>query len=112
MRALHVVRVNLELRLRIDLRVVGKQQVAIRLLRVSFLRVFVNDNPSVKYAVRVAAENAIVKLAAAAVRLGVLDKHVIIEMLATRSGKQTVDKAIAAFAIQHRMHIVANDSAA
>src|SRR5713226_4213113 len=39
-RALHVVGVDLQLRLGVDLRVVGKQQVAVGLLGVGFLRIF------------------------------------------------------------------------
>ena len=44
-RALHVVRIDLQLRLRIDLRIVVQQQVAIRLLGTCLLRVLVDQNP-------------------------------------------------------------------
>ena len=53
-RALHVVGVDLQLRLGVDLRVIGEQQVAVGLLGVGLLRVFVHDDAAVKNAVRVA----------------------------------------------------------
>ena len=49
---LHIVRVDFQLRLGVDLGVVGEQQVAVGLLGVSLLRVFVDDDPSVEDAVR------------------------------------------------------------
>ena len=81
-RALHVVGVDFKLRFGVDLRLIGKQQVAIGLLGVGLLRVLVHDDAAVKDAMCAAVENAVVELAAAAVRLGVLDEHVIVEMLA------------------------------
>ena len=101
-RALHVVRVNFELRLGVDLRGIGKQQVAVGLLRVGFLRVLVDDDAAVKHAVRVAVENSVVKLAAAAVRAGVFDEHVIVEVLPAVADEQAVDQALAALAAQER----------
>ena len=68
-RAFHVVGVDFELRLGVDLRLIGKQQVAIGLLGVGFLRVLVDDDAAMENAVRTAVENAVVELAAAAVRL-------------------------------------------
>ncbi len=111
-RALHVVGVNFELRLGVDLRVVGEQQVAIGLLGVGLLRVFVDDDASVKNAVGMIVENAVVELTAAAVRAGVLDQHVVIEMLAAVADEQAIDQALSAFTGQHRMHVVAHQSSA
>ena len=91
---------------------IGKQQVAIGLLGVGLLRVLVDDDAAVKDAVRAAVENAVVELAAAAVRAGVLDQHVVVEMLAAVADEQAVDQALAAFAGQHRMHVVAHQRAA
>ena len=51
-RAFHVVGVNLELRLGVDARVVGEQQVAVGLLGVGLLRVLVHDDAAVEYAAR------------------------------------------------------------
>ena len=47
-RALHVVGEDLELRLRVDLRVVGQQQRLVRLLRVGLLRVLADDDLAVE----------------------------------------------------------------
>ena len=110
-RALYVVGVNFQLRLGVDLSFARKQQIAICLLRVGLLRVFVDDDATMKHAVRASAKNAIVKLAAAAVRLRVLDQHVVVQMLAAGSGEQAVDQAIAAFAVEDWMYVVANDAA-
>ena len=101
-RALHVVGVNFELRLGVDLRVIGKQQVAVGLLGVGFLRVLVHDDAAVKHAVRVAVEDAVVELAAAAMRAGVFDEHVVVEVLAAIADEQAIDQALAAFARKNR----------
>ena len=112
MRAFHIVGINFQLRLGVDLRVVGEQQVAVGLLGVGLLRIFVDDNAAVENAVRVIIQNAVVKLAAAAVRAGVLDEHVIVEMLAAIADEQAVDQALAALAREHRMDVVAHQPAA
>src|SRR5262249_40408069 len=66
MRALHIVGVDFQLWLGIDLSLIGEQQVAIGLLGISLLRVFMNDNASVKDTMRVAVQDSVVKLAAVA----------------------------------------------
>ena len=65
-----------------------------------------------KDAVGVAVENAVIELAAAAMRAGVLDQHVVIHMLAAVADEEAVDETLAAFAGQHGMDIVANEPAA
>src|ERR1051325_10320215 len=76
--ALHIVSVDFKLRLGIDLRVIGKQQVAVGLLGVRLLGVFMNDNPAMENAVSLPVQNPVVKLAAVAVRTRVLDEHVVV----------------------------------
>src|SRR5262249_17147161 len=73
MRSLHIVGVNLELRLGVDLPVVREQQVAIGLLGIGLLRVLVDDDPAVENAMRMIVEDAIVELPAVAMRLRVLN---------------------------------------
>ena len=107
-RALHVVGVDLQLRLGVDLRVVGKQQVAVGLLGVGLLRVLVHDDAAVKDAVRLAIENPVVELPAAAVRAGMLHQHVVVQVLAAIADEETVDQALSPFACQHRVHVVAH----
>src|SRR6185312_5374601 len=77
-RALHIVSINFKLRLGINLRVIGKQQVAVGLLGVRLLGVFVNDDPAMENAVSLPVQNPVVKLAAVAVRTGVLHEHVVV----------------------------------
>jgi hypothetical protein len=108
--ALDIIGVDLELRLGVNLCVIGKQQVAIRLLGVGLLRVFVHYNAPVKDAMRMSIQNAVIELAAAAMRTGVLDMHVVVEMLPSISNKEAVDQALAAFSAKDGMHIVANQS--
>jgi len=79
--ALHIIGVDLQLRLGIDLRVVREQQIAVRLLGVGLLRVLVDHNATVENAVRMPIENSVVKLSTARVRAGVLDQHVIVQVL-------------------------------
>ena len=73
MRALHVVGVDLQLGLGVDLRVVGEEQVAVGLFRVGLLRIFVHDDPAMKDAMRMVVENSVVELAAAAMRTCMFD---------------------------------------
>ena len=110
--ALHVVGVDFQLRLGVNLRVVGKQQVAVRLLGVGFLRVFVHDDAAVENPVRMAIQDSVVELAAAAVWAGVLYVHVIVEMLVIVAHEDAVDQTLSTFAGQHWVDIVADQSAA
>src|SRR5262249_18120411 len=110
--ALHVVGVDLELGLGVDLRVVGEQQVAVGLLGVGLLRVRVNDDAPVEDAVGALVEDAVIKLAAAAVRAGMLDEHVVVHVLGAAPDEEAVDEALAAFPREHRMNVIANQAAA
>ena len=112
MRAFHVIGVDLQLWLGIDLRVIGKQQVTVRLLGIGFLRVFVYHDASMEDTMRVAIQNSVVELAAATVRAGMLDVHVIVEMLAAVAEEQPVDKALSTFSGEHGVNVVANQAAA
>src|SRR5215471_2999923 len=91
MRTLYVVGIDLQLRLGVDLCVVREQQVAIRLLGVGLLRIFVNDDAAVKHAMRVAVEDAVIKLAAATVWAGMLYQHVIVQVLLAIPDKEAID---------------------
>ena len=98
MGAFHVVGVNFKLRFGIDLRIVRKQKVAVGLLGVRFLRVFMDNDASVENAVSVIVEDSVVKLAAATAGAGVLDQHVIVEMLSPVADEEPIDQAFASFA--------------
>ena len=106
MRTLHVIRMNLQLRLRVDLRIVGEEQIAVGLFGIGLLCVFVHDDPAVKDTMSMIVQDSVIKLPAAAVRAGMLDQHVIIDVLMVRAEEQAVDQALASFAGQNRMHVV------
>src|SRR5258708_29679767 len=108
-RALHVVGVDFKLRLGVNLCVVREQQVAVGLLGISLLCVLVDNDSSVKYAVRFVGQNAVVKLAAAAMRAGMLHEHVVVQMLASGSDEEAVDQALATFACKNWMNIVTHN---
>jgi len=68
-RALHVVGVDLELRLAVGARFGGEQQVVVGLLRVGALRAGPHDDASVEDAMRPLGQHAVEELVARAVRL-------------------------------------------
>src|SRR5215470_18517319 len=65
-----------------------------------------------KYPMCLPVENSVVELSAARMRAGVLDVHVVVEMLAIMADKQTIDQALSAFAGKYRMHVVADQAPA
>ena len=69
-----------------------------------------DDDAAVKHAMGVAIQNSVIKLPAAAVRAGMFDVHVIVEMLPSLAHEQTVNQAFAALARQHRVNIVTHQS--
>src|SRR5579871_4731645 len=64
MGALHVVGVDLKLRFRVDLRIIGKQKVPVGLLGVSVLRVLVDNDAAMKHAASMLVEDAVIELPA------------------------------------------------
>ena len=111
-RALHVVGKDLELRLGVDRRVVRQQQRPVGLLRVGLLRVDAHDDLAVEDRARAAAEDALVDLVARAVRLGVIDRRVRVDQPLAVGQVQAVQRALGAFAVEHRDDVVADDAAA
>ena len=57
-------------------------------------------------------ENAVVKLAAAALRLRVLHQHVVVEMLTSSADEKSVDQALGALTRENGMDVVAHQAAA
>ena len=101
-RALHVVRENLELRLRVDLRVVREQQRLVRLLRVRLLRVLTDDDLAVEDRAGLAGQDALVELVARAVRHRVVDRRVRVDERVAAGHIQAVERAFRALARQRR----------
>ena len=90
---LYVVGVDLQLRLGVDRGIVGQQQGLVGLLGVGLLGVLANEDLAVEDAVGLAVENALVQLMAGAVRPGVVDLGVVIDMLRPVDDVQPVQGA-------------------
>src|SRR5215471_17760091 len=67
-----IIRTDLELRLRIDLRVFRKKQVSAVLHRIGFLCVLSDDDGAVENALRLPAKDSLVQLAAGRMRFPVI----------------------------------------
>src|ERR1043165_6870779 len=92
--ALHVVGVNLELRLGVRGGVVGKQKILIGLFRVGFLRDLLHEDAAVEDALGFVVEDAVEVFVAGAMRLGVLDNHVVIGQLLAAREIEPVENAL------------------
>ena len=106
-RAFHVVGVNLQLRLGVRRRVVGKQQIFVGLLGVGFLRRRVHINPAVENAPRFVVQNPVEILVAGAMRLRVFHNHVMVRQLLAARQIQAVEDALQTFARQVGANIIA-----
>ena len=69
-----------------------------------------NDDAAVKDAVRPIIQDAVVELAAGAMRAGMLNQHVVVEVLVAIADEQAIDQAFGTFAGQNGMHVVANQA--
>ncbi len=106
-RAFHVVRVNLQLRLGVHRRVLGEQQVFVRLLGVGLLRVGPHQDAAVENALRTPVQDAVVIFVAVAMRFGVLDDHVVVRQLVVPRQVKPVQHAFHAFVRQAGADVVA-----
>ena len=111
-RALHVVGEDLELRLGVDRRIVREQQHLVGLLRVGLLRVEPHEDLAVEHALAAIVEDALVELVALAVRLGVIDGRVVVHQPIAVDQVEPVHRAVDAFAVEHRVDVVAHQPAA
>ena len=107
MRALDVVGVDLELGFGIDARVVREQLVLVGLVGVGLLCGLVHVDLAAKDTARLAAENALVELVTLAVRLGVLDKRMIIDVLVAVFDVEAVEGRVYGLAREQGVHVVA-----
>ena len=83
-RALHVVGVDLELRLGVDHRGFREQQVLVALDGIGLLRFGPHDDAAVEDALALAVQDSLVEFVAGGVRLGVVERGVIVHVLAFR----------------------------
>ncbi len=89
----------------------GKDQVLVGLLGIGLLRVFADDDAAVENGSSPAVENAFVHLVARAVRLGVVEHGVIVDMLRAVHDVEAVERGFRAFG-KHRVGVVAHQGAA
>ena len=95
MLALDVVGEDLQRRLRVDQRLLREEQVLVRLHGVGLLRVRPHDDLAVEDPARLSVQDALVELAARAVRLGVVDHGVVVEVLRAGPEEEAVQRASA-----------------
>jgi hypothetical protein len=81
MRAPHIIREYLQLRLRIDQGVRRKQEVLVGLVGIGFLSILANDDLAVENSSRFAVQDSFVQFPAGAVGLRMIDGCVVIDML-------------------------------
>ena len=98
-RTLDVVGVDFELGLGVDLGRLREQEILIGLVGVGFLRGLVNVDLAAEDTGGPAAENPLVELVALAVRLGVFDERVIIDVLCPVFDIEAVESGVNAFAL-------------
>ena len=81
MGAFDVIGKNLQLRLGVNHRVVGQQQIAVGLFGVGFLRVLADQNFPVEDAMGAVRQNAVIKFVAFAMRPGVVHHGMMVNQL-------------------------------
>ena len=111
MRALDVVGEDLQLGLRVDLRVLGEQQRLVGLLGVGLLGVDGDDDLAVEDGAGLPVQDPLVELVARAVRLRVVDRRVVVDQPAPVRQIETVERALHPFAVEQRLRVVAHDGA-
>ena len=111
-RALDVVGEDLELRVGVDLGILGQEQRLVRLLGVGLLRVGPDDDLAVEDGAGAVRQDALVDLAAAAVRLRVIDRRVIVDEAGAVAEIEAVQRARAPSPSSTTFDVVAHERAA
>ena len=96
-RATNIVGVNLQLRFGMDGGVFGKNEIPVCLLGVSLLRVRTNDDLPIKNRGGCSTENAFIQLMARAMGLRMIDRRVIVDMLAAGRQVKAIDGSFRSF---------------
>src|SRR5450759_5155103 len=96
-RATNIVGVNLQLRFGMDGGVFGKNEIPVCLLGVSLLRARTNDDLPVKNRGGYSAEDALIQLMARAMGLRMIDRRVIVDMLAAGRQIKAIDGSFRSF---------------
>ena len=96
-RATNIVGVNLQLRFGMDGGVFGKNEIPVCLLGVSLLRVRTNDDLPIKNRGGCSTQNAFIQLMARAMGLRMIDRRVIVDMLAAGRHVKAIDGSFRSF---------------
>ena len=112
MRAAHVVGKDLQLRFGVDDRVPGEQQVLIGLFGIGLLRVLPHKNLAVEDPGRAPVQDPLVEFMAAAVRLRVVNRRVVVDVLLSLHDIEAIERRLDARSVQHRVNVVADERAA
>jgi len=110
--ALHVVRVDLELRLAIGVRVRRQQQVVIRLFGIGLLRARPDDDAPSEDAARMTVEHAIEVLVTLTMVGGMVDRRVMVRVLPAGEQIKAVENQCAARSREDRPDVVARQGGA
>jgi hypothetical protein len=102
----NVVGVNLQLGLRVHQRLLRKQEVFIGLLGVGFLRIFPHHDLPIEDSVGAAREDSFVEFPAGAVRLRMINKGVIVDVLGPLGQVESIQDAFDSLAIQDHVDVV------
>src|SRR3954447_2934292 len=109
--AFDVVGPDLKLGLGVDDGLVGQHEVLVGLLGVGLLRILANNDAAVEDRGCLAVQNALVQLVAVGVRLGVVDRGVIVDVLRAVNDVEAVERRFRAVR-QGRARVVADQGAA
>src|SRR5687767_8731181 len=108
MGALHIIGINLELGVRVYERLFGKNQILVRLFRIGLLRIETNDDPSIENTTGLSVENTFIQLVAVAVRFGMVNGGVIVNVLFSVNQIEAVERRFSTFAVQYCVHMVSH----
>ena len=109
--AFHVVGIDLQLRLGVDLRLVGQQQCLAELMAVRLLRVLVDHDPPLEDGARGIIDHALEDLAARGPRLQVFDHGGRVAVLRVAQQVGAVQVTFGAFAVEAHRGLVARQPA-
>ncbi len=112
MAAFDVVGVDLQLWLGIDFGVLGQEQVAVGLVRIGMLGIGMHHHLTVEHGARGAGQHALIELAALALRPGVVDARVVVDMLPPAGHVQPVERAFGALGVQPDLDVGPRQGAA
>src|SRR5262249_45516949 len=107
--ALHVVGENLQLRLRVHVGVGRQQQVFIQLPRVGQQRAFAHEDLAVENRARTPVENTLIKLVTGRMRFLVINRRVVVTVLASGNHVQPVNRRFDILIGQRDVQVVARD---